>query len=99
MIGDGLFVRSFCGSFVYVRCVLIDQMTHVILLLGVETEEPLKKNKGNRREKVVHYLKSDTYMYAPLGDTRSFVHFAVKNVASPQKGKAALFPWSSLFLF
>jgi len=67
-------------------------MTHTILLLGLEMEEPLKKNEGNFREKVVDYLKSDTYLYAPLGDTKSSDHFAAKNVISPRKGRVTLFP-------
>lgn len=60
-------------------------MTRTILLLGLEMKEPSKKNEGNFREKVVDYLKSDTYLYAPFGDTKSSDHFAAKNVISPRK--------------
>ncbi|KAJ8438799.1 hypothetical protein Cgig2_023833 [Carnegiea gigantea] len=59
--------------------------THRSSAQGLEMEEPLKKNEGNFREKVVDYLKSDMYLYARLGDPKSSDHFAAKNVISPRK--------------
>lgn len=35
----------------------------------------------------MEYLKSDTYMYAPLEGTQHRDDFAIKNIISPQRGK------------
>lgn len=57
---------------------------------GLEVNKPILHNKGKLKEKLVEYLKSDTYLYAPLGETKPPKHFAAKTVIYPPKGQELL---------
>ncbi|XP_021731427.1 uncharacterized protein LOC110698322 [Chenopodium quinoa] len=58
---------------------------------AAHTGESILANKGQMKERLVEYLKSDTYLYTPLESTRHCDNIAEKSVISSPRGQELRF--------